>query len=68
VLPNPNRLPADTPLLEHDFGPNPARTELLANPLQMAAGWFSIPSGPGLGVEVDEAFVRRSAIVHQVAG
>ena len=49
VLPNPNRLQADTPLLEHDFGPNPARTDLLARPLEMTAGWFTIPDGPGLG-------------------
>src|SRR5207248_8261836 len=68
VLPNPNRLPADAPLLEHDFGPNPARTDLLVKPLEMTAGWFTIPDGPGLGVEVDEAFVRRSATAHEVAG
>ena len=62
ALPDPNRLPADAPLLEHDFGPNRARTELLATPLEFRDGWFAIPAGPGLGVEVDEAFVRRSAI------
>jgi D-galactarolactone cycloisomerase len=66
VLPNPNRLPADTPMLEHDFGPNPARTHLLSTPLVMRDGWFDIPSGPGLGVEVDEGFVRRSAVAHEV--
>ena len=62
VLPDPNRLRADAPLLEYDFGPNPARTDLLAAPLPMRDGWFTIPTGPGLGVEVDEAFVRRAAV------
>jgi D-galactarolactone cycloisomerase len=66
VLPDPNRLPADAPLLEHDFGPNPARTNLLSTPLVMREGWFDIPSGPGLGVEVDEAFVRQTAVAHEV--
>jgi D-galactarolactone cycloisomerase len=62
ALPDPNRLPADAPLLEHDFGPNRARTELLTTPLRLEAGWLDIPTGPGLGVEVDEAFVRRVAV------
>jgi len=64
VLPDPTRLPADAPLLEHDFGPNPARTDLLATPLVFRDGWFDIPAGPGLGVDVDEAFVRRTAVAH----
>ena len=67
VLPGPVRLPAEGPLLEHDFGPNPARTDLLTTPLQFVDGWFAIPGGPGLGVEVDEAFVRRNAVAHVVA-
>lgn len=66
TLPDPTRLPARAPLLEHDFGPNPARTDLLAAPLAMHLGWFAIPDGPGLGVTVDESFVRRSATVHEV--
>ena len=68
VLPDPTRLPADAPMLEHDFGPNPARTDLLTTPLTMRSGWFDIPTGPGLGIEVDEAFVRRSAVVSEVSG
>ena len=67
AIPDPNRLPADAPLLEHDFGPNPARTDLLATPLEFRDGWFTIPAGPGLGVEVDEDFVRREAVQHAPA-
>jgi D-galactarolactone cycloisomerase len=66
TLPDPTRLPADAPLLEHDFGPNPARTDLLVAPLTMRDGWFAIPDGPGLGVTVDESFVRRWATAHEV--
>jgi D-galactarolactone cycloisomerase len=61
ALPDPNRLPADAPLLEHDFGPNLARTDLLTTPLEFRDGWFTVPTGPGLGVDVDEAFVRGAA-------
>jgi D-galactarolactone cycloisomerase len=62
ALPDPTRLPADGPLLEHDFGPNPARTDLLTTPLAMHDGWFDIPATPGLGVDVDEAWVRHHAV------
>jgi D-galactarolactone cycloisomerase len=62
AIPAPVRLPVDPPLLEHDFGPNIARTELLQTPLEMHDGWFAIPDRPGLGVEVDEAWVRRRAM------
>ena len=62
ALPDSTWLPAAAPLLEHDFGPNPARTHLLATPLTMRDGWFDVPTGPGLGVDVDEAWVRRVAV------
>ena len=50
------------PLLEFDVGENPIRTDLLTVPLAPSDGWMSIPDGPGLGVAVDEAAVRRLAI------
>ena len=63
-LPDPTKSPAtESPLLEYDMTENPFREELLATPLRMGAdGWFDIPQGPGLGVEVDEAYVRAHAI------
>lgn len=45
------------PLLEHDAGENPIRTDLLMEPPTIHDGWMEIPTGPGLGVEVDEAVV-----------
>lgn len=64
ILPDPNKSPAtEQPLLEYDQTENPFREHLLSTPLRMGAdGWFDIPTGPGLGVEVDEAFVKAHAI------
>ncbi len=63
-LPDTTKSPAsEKPLLEYDQTENPFREHLLSTPLRMGAdGWFDIPTGPGLGVEVDEAFVRAHAI------
>ena len=49
------------PILEHDVGENPIRTDILASPLSLDDGWLTIPVGPGLGVEVDEEAIRRLA-------
>jgi D-galactarolactone cycloisomerase len=49
------------PLLEHDVGENPIRTDLLAAPLWLEDGWMTIPDGPGLGIEIDEESLRRLA-------
>jgi len=62
ALPDPTRLPLhDVPILEYGVDPNPWRTDLLAEPLQFRNGWVDIPTGPGLGVQVNEAHVRRVA-------
>ena len=36
--------------------------DVLARPLEFASGHARVPSGPGLGIEVDEARVRRFAV------
>jgi D-galactarolactone cycloisomerase len=62
ALPDPTRLPLhDLPLLEVGSDPNPWRTEIFTTPLRQKDGWVAVPTGPGLGFEVDESFVRRSA-------
>jgi len=63
LLPDPSRLPGfEAPMLEFDVTENPFRTELLAEPLALAAdGTVAVPSGPGLGITVDEAVLRRHA-------
>ena len=63
VLPTAGDAPSwAEPLLEFDVGENPIRTDLLTSPLGPVAGWMAIPDGPGLGVEVDEAAVRRLTV------
>jgi D-galactarolactone cycloisomerase len=49
------------PILEYDVGENPLRTDVLAEPPAVLDGWVSIPDRPGLGIDVDEAAVRRLA-------
>ena len=62
LLPDPTLSPAtEAPLLEWDSGENPLRTDLLREPLVLDAGRVSVPSGPGLGVDVDETVLQRYA-------
>jgi L-alanine-DL-glutamate epimerase-like enolase superfamily enzyme len=39
--------------------PSPMQHELVTQPIEQHGGWIDIPEGPGLGVEVDEAVVRK---------
>jgi len=39
--------------------PNPMQHELVTEPIAHVDGWFTPPTGPGLGIEVDEAVVER---------
>ena len=60
VLPVPPDAPKYAePILEHDVGENPIRTDILTEPLTLDDGWMTIPDGPGLGVDVDEVALRR---------
>ena len=62
AIPDPTNGPlSDAPFLELGMGDNPWRTDVLAAGWALHDGWVNIPRGPGLGIEVDEAFVRRSA-------
>jgi D-galactarolactone cycloisomerase len=62
ALPDPTSLPlSDPPILELGMGENPWRTDVLADGWRLRDGWVDIPRGPGLGIEVDEAFVRSRA-------
>jgi D-galactarolactone cycloisomerase len=62
ALPDPTRSPASpAPFLEYGVDDNPHRSGLLATPLEFREGWVTIPTGPGLGVEIDEDYLRRHA-------
>jgi D-galactarolactone cycloisomerase len=42
------------PVLEFDRTSHPIREELAAQPFRLEGGWVRVPSGPGLGVEVQK--------------
>ena len=42
------------------------RAGLLATPMPFTDGWATIPDGPGLGVEIDEAYLAHHAVAHTV--
>ena len=46
-------------LLEYDVGDNGLRDHLLAEPLTARDGTVAVPSGPGLGVALDPAALKR---------
>ncbi len=47
------------PLLEFDRTPNPIREELAVDPIRNQGPVVPVPDGPGLGIEIDEATVKR---------
>jgi D-galactarolactone cycloisomerase len=66
-LPDPTRSPAsDELMLEVGVDDNPHRAGLLATPMPFKDGWATIPDGPGLGVEIDEAYLAHHAVSHTV--
>jgi L-alanine-DL-glutamate epimerase-like enolase superfamily enzyme len=48
--------------MEYDVDDVPWRGSLIATPLQFEDGHLVIPDGPGWGVAVDEAELRKRAI------
>ena len=56
--PHAGSLP-DPMLFECDRSENPLREDLLVDPLDPTGGELSIPDGPGLGVDIDEAAVKH---------
>ena len=63
LLPDPHwGLPTDTPLLELDQSENPWRNGLAKGAFPLEDGKIRVPTGPGLGIEVDEEMVRRYAV------
>jgi D-galactarolactone cycloisomerase len=66
-LPDPNRSPAsDLLYLEVGVDDNPHRSGLLTTPLQLDEGMVAVPDGPGLGIEIDAAYLRHHAVETRV--
>ena len=62
VLPhNPLRLTPKEPILEFDRSEHPFRQAVLTSPLEHVRGVVRIPDGPGLGIEIDRAALRKFA-------
>jgi D-galactarolactone cycloisomerase len=60
--PSPQAQDAPWPtLVEYDVGENPLREGLLKNPLVAVDGMLPVPTGPGLGIELDWSAVERHA-------
>ena len=60
----PARLPRpyqQEPVMEFDRTPSPIR-EGIAEPFDQTGGFLEVPTGPGLGVEIDEAAVRQLSV------
>ncbi|HVC96265.1 MAG TPA: mandelate racemase/muconate lactonizing enzyme family protein [Pirellulales bacterium] len=50
---------SDEPMLEIDMFENPFRDEVVTRPFEFKDGRFKVPTGPGLGIEIDEDVVRK---------
>lgn len=48
--------------MEYWYGNNPIGSAILKTPFTVDAGYFHVPDGPGLGIDVDEEKLRRFAI------
>ncbi len=49
--------------LEYNVSDNPMLREFIKNPVQLEAdGYIAVPQGPGLGIEIDEAAMKRFCI------
>jgi D-galactarolactone cycloisomerase len=53
------------PMLEYDTTPNRFREDILLEPLNISGqvksndGWAAVPTGPGLGIELDHRFIKK---------
>lgn len=60
LLPDPHwGFPTDTPLLELDQSENPWRDGLAKGAFPMKEGTIEVPTRPGLGIEIDEDFLKE---------
>jgi D-galactarolactone cycloisomerase len=55
----PPRHTPRAPMLEFDRSEHPFRQAVLKTPIEHERGRVAIPSGPGLGIEVDREAVAR---------
>ena len=51
----------DEPMMEFDVYENPFRTEITPWKFELKNGYFDVPTGPGLGIEINEDVVKKYA-------
>jgi len=56
---NPPGLHPIAPLLEFDQSEHPIRMAVLTERIEQRNGWVEVPSGPGLGIEIDREAIAR---------
>ena len=49
----------DEPMMEFDTYENPFRDEIVAKKFELKNGYFDVPTGPGLGIEINEEVVQK---------
>jgi len=49
----------DEPMMEFDVYENPFRDKIVAKKFELKKGYFDVPTGPGLGIEIDEEMVKK---------
>ncbi|MFO1003689.1 MAG: mandelate racemase/muconate lactonizing enzyme family protein [Planctomycetaceae bacterium] len=63
ILPDPHwGFPTDTPLLELDQSENPWRNGLAKDAFPLTDGMIHVPTGPGLGINIDEMMVKEYSV------
>jgi D-galactarolactone cycloisomerase len=63
VLPHtPPRFTPREPLLEFDRTEHAFRQQILTAPLEHEGGWVQIPTGPGLGIEINRDTLKKYSI------
>ena len=50
------------PLLEYEQTFNPFRDQLAGAPIAHHQGWVEVPTGPGLGIEIDRSILEKYAV------
>lgn len=49
----------DEPMMEFDVYENPFRDEIVTKKFELDKGYFEVPTGAGLGIEINEDVVRK---------
>lgn len=62
MAPNPPRPEPIEPIFEFDRTENPFRQAVVKTPLEHERGVMRIPSGPGLGIEIERAALEQFAL------